>query len=207
MTKYKYIAIEGNIGAGKTSLAYKLATDLDASLVLESFEDNSFLAKFYAEPAKHALPLEISFLLDRYKQLYSLFSGQDNRIVVSDYFFDKCLIFASETLNDEEFALYAGLHKTMAVQLPKPDLILYLRQEPEQLKQFITKRGRAYEQSIKLDYLSSLNERYESRFTIENDIPVLVIDADVDFVNNEEHYKAVRNLLKKEWGKGVQGAF
>lgn len=150
--QYSYIAIEGNIGAGKTSFANMLARDLSTGLILETFSENVFLEKFYKDPEHYAFPVEMGFLKDRYVQIRKHFSHKQNNITVSDYAFDKCLVFASVNLPEAELKLFTELHHILAEQLPKPDIILYLHNQVADLQINITKRGRPYELDIEEYY-------------------------------------------------------
>ncbi|HRY99201.1 MAG TPA: deoxynucleoside kinase, partial [Bacteroidales bacterium] len=160
--KYSYICIEGVIGAGKTSLATRLAHDLNARLILEQFEDNPFLPKFYKEPDKYAFPLELSFLASRFQQLKDQLSAGDlfRPLTIADYFIQKSLIFARKTLKGDELGLYSRLFTIMADILPGPELLVYLHLDVDRLKQNILARGRDYEADISLDYLSRIQEGY-----------------------------------------------
>ncbi len=197
---YNFIAIEGNIGAGKTTFATKFAQDLNAKLVLERFEENAFLPKFYEDPKRYAFPLEMSFLADRYQQLtddlaqYDLFKTS----VISDYFVFKSLIFSKVTLSDEEYALYRKIFNFMYKDLVKPDLYIYLYQNVDRLLQNIKKRGRSYEQSIKADYLEQIHEGYMNFIKTQKDLNILILDiSDIDFVKNPEYYhKMVLTILE-----------
>nr|MBC8147774.1 deoxynucleoside kinase [Bacteroidota bacterium] len=146
--KYNYIAIEGNIGAGKTSLSTRIAEQFNAKLILENFEDNSFLPKFYKEPDKYAFPLEMSFLAERYQQLKDRLTDQDlfKSFTISDYFINKSLIFSRKTLQKDEYLLYSKLFEIIISSLPQPDLLVYLYLDIDKLKSNIIKRGRLYEQ-------------------------------------------------------------
>jgi len=197
---YNFIAIEGNIGAGKTTFATKFAEDLNAKLVLERFEENAFLPKFYEDPKRYAFPLEMSFLADRYQQLtddlaqYDLFKTS----VISDYFVFKSLIFSKVTLSEEEYALYRKIFNFMYKDLVKPDLYIYLYQNVDRLLQNIKKRGRSYEQSIKADYLEQIHEGYMNFIKTQKDLNILILDiSDIDFVKNPEYYhKMVLTILE-----------
>jgi len=202
---YRYIVVEGGIGAGKTSLAKRFAIDLEARLVLEEFEDNPFLARFYEDPERYALPLELSFLADRYKQLqrevvvHDIFQPQ----VVGDYCFHKSLVFAEQTLLHDEFTLFRKFFSILAFQIPLPDIIIYLYETPNRLKQQILKRGRTYEQNISLSYLEAIQEGYLTFFKQQNEFPVLVVDMEgLDFVKREEDYRFLFSLLKTSYEKG-----
>ncbi|WP_419179956.1 2-amino-4-hydroxy-6-hydroxymethyldihydropteridine diphosphokinase [Aureisphaera galaxeae] len=189
-----YLAIEGNIGAGKTSLATMIAEDFNAKLILERYKDNAFLPKFYKDQSRYAFPLEMSFLADRYQQLledikqFDLFKDS----VVADYDAYKSLIFAKVTLAEEEYALYKKLFNLMHKELPNPDLYVYLYQNTERLLENIKKRGRSYEKDIPAKYLQELNEGY---FEFIKGLPpekVRVIDiSEMDFVKNRKDYLSI----------------
>lgn len=193
-TRYNYITIEGNIGAGKTTLANKIADDFNAKLILERFADNPFLPKFYKDNTRYAFPLEMSFLADRYQQLsddlaqYDLFKD----FVVADYDVFKSLIFAKITLQQEEFTLYRKLFNIMYKELVKPDLYIYLHQNTDRLLANIKKRGRHYEQSIAAGYLEKINEGYAEFMRSQQNLNVLLIDiSDMDFVAHPEDYDEI----------------
>jgi len=202
------VVIEGNIGAGKTSLATRISQDYQSSLILERFADNPFLPKFYQDQARYAFPVEMSFLADRYNQLKKeLGSGPDifSRFVVSDYYFMKSLIFASNTLSGDEYALYAQLFHIIYASLPRPDLYVYLHQDPENLLINIWNRGRDYESLITADYLKKIQTGYFEFFRQETGIRIVVLDTrSLDFVNREEDYHAVLKILfGREFPVGV----
>lgn len=186
-----YIAIEGNIGAGKTTLAKKIADDFNAKTVLERFADNPFLPKFYEDQNRYAFPLEMSFLADRYQQITDDLEQLDlfKDFIVADYHVFKSLIFSKITLAEEEFRLYSNLFDIMYRQIPKPDLYIYLYQNTERLLSNIKKRGRDYEQHIESDYLEKINKGYLEYIKNQRDLNVLIIDAsELDFVNHEPDY-------------------
>ncbi len=188
---YNFIAIEGNIGAGKTTFATQFAKDVNAKLVLERFEENPFLPKFYEDQKRYAFPLEMSFLADRYQQLTDDLSQYDlfKTSVISDYFVFKSLIFSKVTLSDEEYALYRKIFNFMYKDLVKPDLYIYLYQNVERLLQNIKKRGRSYEQSITGDYLEQIHEGYMNFIKTQKDLNILILDiSDIDFVENPDYY-------------------
>jgi deoxyadenosine/deoxycytidine kinase len=203
----KYIAIEGNIGAGKTSLATKIAEQFGGKLILEQFSDNPFLPKFYANPERYSFPLELSFLAARYKQLINEISSTDlfKSFTIADYYFVKSMIFARATLHVDEFNLYRQLFDIIYKQLPFPDLYVYLHQNVEQLLENIKKRGRAYEQEISADYLLQIQNSYFSYFKTMNDFPVVAIDcSSIDFVDNPDHYSQVLDtILTSNYKKGL----
>lgn len=204
--RYNYIAIEGNIGAGKTSLATKISEDFNAKLILEQFEDNAFLPKFYIDPAKYAFPLELSFLAERYNQLKTQLTSQDlfKSFTISDYFINKSLIFSRKTLQDDEFSLYSKLFKIMSENLPRPELLVYLYVDIHRLKQNITIRGREYEQNIDPDYLEKIQTSYFDYIRQQQDLRILILDTNkIDFVNNHNHYDMVVNVINKDYDFGI----
>ena len=197
---YRFIAIEGCIGAGKTELTKKLSLEMKAPTLLERFADNPFLPKFYNDPVHYALPLELSFLEDRYRQIDDLKRDGffDQKLVFSDYFIDKCLIFAKNNLQDDEFKLYSNIFKIIASFLPKPDLILYLHKNPKTLLQNIHKRGREYEMNIKEEYLDNVQKQYENYFDNYCDSQIITIDStELNFVENEEDFLYIKSFIKK----------
>ncbi|MGZ4059127.1 MAG: deoxynucleoside kinase [Bacteroidia bacterium] len=206
MNPYNYIVIEGNIGAGKTTLATAMANDLNTRLVLEQFADNPFLPKFYEDPEKHAFPLELSFLAERYHQLKKELSSQDifKPAIISDYYFVKSLIFAKSNLKEDEFALYSKLFHIINDSLPKPDLFVFLYHDIKRLQENIRKRGRSYEQNISDEYLAKIQQAYFDFFKQLPDLRILIIDVNnVDFANNLEDYELILNILKKPYNAGV----
>ena len=190
-SKFNYIAIEGNIGAGKTSLATKMSYDFNAKLILERFADNPFLPKFYEDANRYAFTLEMSFLADRYQQISDDLSQLDlfKDFIVSDYDIFKSLIFSKITLNEDEFNLYRKLFYLMYKDIAKPELYIYLYQNTERLQQNIKKRGRDYEQNIADDYLEKINAGYLEFLKTQKDFNVKIIDiSNKDFVENREDY-------------------
>lgn len=188
---HNFIAIEGNIGAGKTSLATQIAEDFNAKLILERFADNPFLPKFYKEPQRYAFTLEMSFLADRYQQISDDLAQLDlfKDFIVSDYDVHKSLIFSRVTLPEDEFKLYRKLFYQVYRDTAKPDLYVYLYQNTERLQQNIKKRGRTYEQDIQNDYLEKINTGYLEFLRNQNDLHVKIIDiSDRDFVKHREDY-------------------
>lgn len=189
-----YLAIEGNIGAGKTSLAQLIAQDFNTKLILERFKDNPFLPKFYKNPQRYAFPLEMSFLADRYQQLLDDMNQFDlfKDFVVADYDAYKSLIFAKVTLTPEEFNLYKKLFYVMHKELAKPDIYVYLYQNTERLLENIKKRGRNYEKSIEADYLKKINKGYLEYIKNQHSDKVKIIDiSDLDFLQNRSDYFAI----------------
>jgi 2-amino-4-hydroxy-6-hydroxymethyldihydropteridine diphosphokinase len=191
LKQLNYIAIEGNIGAGKTTLATKIAEDCNAKLILERFADNPFLPKFYKDQNRYAFPLEMSFLADRYQQLSDDLAQFDlfKDFIVADYHIFKSQIFAKVTLQEDEFRLYKTMFDIMYKEMPKPDLYVYLYQNTDRLLANIKKRGRSYEQDIPTNYLEKINQGYLEYIKSQNDINALIIDiSELDFVKNQEDY-------------------
>src|SRR5689334_18756748 len=185
--QYHYIAIEGNIGAGKTTLAHLLAKKLNARLILEQFADNPFLPKFYENPKQNAFPLELFFMAERYKQLKDMMNKTDlfQSITVSDYVFTKCLLFAKINLSEDEFRLYQKLFDIMSQQLVFPDIMIYLHSPVQKLQKNIKKRNRSYEQNIPDEYLFNIQETYTSYIKQHNIKTIFIDAADADFLGNE----------------------
>lgn len=203
---YNYIAIEGNIGAGKTTLATRISKDFSTRLILEQFEDNSFLPKFYEDQARYAFPLELSFLADRYQQLKNQLAVQDmfHPVTIADYFILKSLIFARKTLNNEEFTLYSRLFSIIENALPKPDLLVYLYLDIKRLQSNIRNRGRVYEQKIEDEYLQKIQEGYLDYIRQQQGLRVLLIDTNsLDFVANEEDYLTLIKIIATEYPVGI----
>ena len=202
--KYNFITIEGNIGAGKTTLAQLLAKKLNARLILEEFAENPFLSKFYENPKQYAFPLELFFMAERYKQLKELVYTKDlfRRVTVSDYLFTKCLLFAKVNLSDDEFRLYQKLFDIIHQQLLHPDILIYLHAPVERLQENIKKRNREYEQSIPDQYLLNIQEAYTTYIRQQN-MKTLVIDAThADFEGNENQIAVVLGALEQEYSNG-----
>jgi deoxyadenosine/deoxycytidine kinase len=199
--KYNFITIEGNIGAGKTTLAYLLSKHFDARLILEEFAENPFLPKFYENRQQYAFPLELFFMAERYKQLKELLQTKDmfHHVTISDYLFTKCLLFAKVNLPEQEFSLYQKLFDIINPQLVQPDLLIFLHAPISKLKENIKKRNRSYEQSIQDEYLLSLQEIY-SEYIRQHNIKTLFIDvSNADFIANEKHLQTVLDALDKEY--------
>ena len=201
LNNFNYIAIEGNIGAGKTTLSNKLAEDFNAKLVLERFADNPFLPKFYEDQSRYAFPLEMSFLADRYQQISDDLAQFDlfKDFVVADYHIFKSLIFAKVTLAEDEFRLYKTMFDIIYKEMPKPDLYIYLYQNTERLLQNIKLRGRSYEQEIPAEYLEKINSGYLDYIKSQKDLNVLIIDvSDKDFVENQSDYAFILDEIQKK---------
>lgn len=203
---YNFIIVEGNIGAGKTTLSTMLARDFDRRLILEEFSDNPFLPYFYENPDRYAFPVELFFMTERHKQLQEELTQTQlfKEEIVSDYFFLKTLLFARNNLNPEEFRLFQRLFNILSVNFPKPDLLLYLHQPVDGLMQNIKKRGRSYEQSMDPAYLERIQHAYFSYFRTQTDIPIVVLDVQsIDFVANPDHYQMILGLLQQSYEPGM----
>ncbi len=195
----RYIAIEGVIGAGKTTLATMIAERLQAKLVLEKFEENPFLTKFYEDQEHYAFQTQIFFLLSRYKQQQELFqSDLFYNFLVSDYIFDKDKIFAYLTLQDDELKLYETLISTIEKNIPTPDLVVYLQSSTERLMGNIKKRGRSFEENMSEEYIKDLNEAYNYFFFRYKTAPLLIINStEIDFVNKPEDFEDLLEQILK----------
>ena len=201
LQQYNYIAIEGNIGAGKTTLASKIAEDFNAKTVFERFADNPFLPKFYKDQNRFAFPLEMSFLADRYQQLSDDLAQFDlfKDFIVADYHIFKSLIFAKVTLQEDEYRLYKTLFDIIYKEMPKPDLYVYLYQNTERLLHNIKRRGRSYEQEIPADYLDKINKGYLDYIKSHTNLNVLIIDvSERDFVKNQSDYIYILEEIRKK---------
>lgn len=197
LIEMRFYVIEGNIGVGKTSLTGLLSEKHGARAVYEQFADNPFLPKFYQKPDKYAFALELSFLADRYSQLKteiaaSLFSP----FIISDYYFSKSLIFARQTLAEDEYDLYLKLYNIILSKMPKPSVYIYLNQTTDRLMENIRKRGRSYESNITEEYLHKIQEGYLNYFKQISDFPVIIINCfNLDFINNNEHLSLIDDII------------
>ena len=201
---HKYIAIEGNIGSGKTTLATMLAEDFNLRLILESFADNPFLPKFYDSPDKHAFPLELFFMAERFHQLKKL-NEQDlfQPQMISDYFFVKSKLFAQNNLQHDENQLFNRLFDIMFSFLSSPDVLVYLHANIERLQKNINKRGRSFEQNISDLYLQNIQDKYLDYLRKQGDFPVLFFDVtNVDFVAEKSVYEDIKKCLFRTYKKG-----
>lgn len=195
---YNYLVIEGNIGAGKTSLATKLARDTGSRLILEQFSDNPFLARFYEDPDRYAFQLELSFLSERYQQIKTEMGHPDlfRQAVISDYFLAKSFIFSKYNLKDDEMILFEKLYSIINLQVPRPELYVYLHVPVEKLLVNIKKRGRSYEQGIRAGYLKEIQDGYFGFFKSQTKLKILVIDtSNADFVNNDLEYQQIKKAI------------
>ena len=206
MLRYNYIAIEGNIGAGKTTLASKIASLYNGKLILEQFEGNPFLAKFYENQEKYAFPLELSFLAERYQQLKRELANQElfTEFTISDYFLNKSLIFARKTLNSDEYQLFLTLFNIMNANLPKPDLLIHLFVETQRLQKNIRIRGRDFEQQIPDEYLNKIQESYLDYLRQQPQFRILLLDINkLDFVQNSHDFEKIMEALEVEYPRGI----
>ncbi|WEK38117.1 MAG: deoxynucleoside kinase [Candidatus Pseudobacter hemicellulosilyticus] len=202
--KYHFITIEGNIGAGKTTLSHLLARKYNARLILEGFADNPFLSKFYENPQQYAFPLELFFMAERYKQLKELIHTKDmfQSITISDYLFTKCLLFAKVNLPEEEFRLYQKLFDIIHQQLVQPDLLIYLHAPVQKLQANIKRRNRSYEQAIPDEYLFNIQQTY-TNYIKQHNIKTLFIDvSNADFLGNEKHLQVITDALEMDFDNG-----
>ena len=201
---HRYIAIEGNIGVGKTTLSQLLSKHYNAKLVLEEFAENPFLTKFYENPKQYAFPLELFFLAERFKQQQELIKKNDlfQELIVSDYLFTKCLLFAKVNLPDEEYRLFQKMFDVFSQQLTIPDILIYLHAPVNTLQGNIKKRNRKFEQAIPDDYLFRIQETYTS-YIKQHQIKTIYIDAsNADFIYNEAHLKVITDALDKDLAQG-----
>lgn len=196
---YDFIAVEGNIGAGKTTLARRLAVETGAVFVPERFEDNPFLPGFYAEPGAYAFPLELSFLEDRYRQLAE--ELEPGRRLVSDYYFAKSGIFAGVTLGGEQLRLFSRFYGHLAARVRMPDLVIYLHRDRERLQENIRSRGREYEQDIDPVYLGKIETAYRTHFADIHAFPVLLLDSS-DY-DAERLFLLADQLVRKRHANGL----
>lgn len=202
-----FLVIEGNIGAGKTTLAEMISRDYNAQLVTESFAGNPFLPKFYANPANYAFTLEMSFLAERYSQLMNELQNRDlfKDFAVADYYFMKSLIFASVTLSEDEYSLYRKFFNLIYSRLPRPDLYVFLYKDTPVLQSMIRKRGREYERNIEDNYLDSITKGYFNYFKQQSEFPVVIIDTNkIDFVENSKDYlKICETIFQNTYNSGI----
>jgi deoxyguanosine kinase len=201
---HHFIAIEGNIGAGKTTLAHMLARHFNARLILEQFADNPFLPKFYENPGQYAFPLELFFMAERYKQLKDLVYTADlfQSVTIADYLFTKCLLFAKINLPEQEFRLYQNFFDILQSQIVQPDILIYLHASVSKLQSNIRKRNRPYEQAIPDNYLFSIQEIY-THYIRQHNIRTLFVDVtNADFLDNPAHLQVVLDALQRDTGEG-----
>jgi deoxyadenosine/deoxycytidine kinase len=204
--EYRFITIEGCIGAGKTTLTQKLAADYNGREILEQFEDNPFLPLFYADPTRHAFPVELYFMAERFQQLKALHSEPDifKSFTVSDFLFQKSLIFAMNNLKDAEAKLYRNLFEIINPNLPRPDIILYLYAPVDKLMANIRKRGRDYEKNIQPEYLQSIQQAYMDHFKYLTNTRIVLLDtSELDFTANKDDYQKIVGILNEKHNVGI----
>ena len=207
--EYNYIAIEGTVGAGKTTLATRIANDFNGKLVLEEFEadKNPFLPKFYKEPDKYSFQVEMTFLALRFQQLKDKLANLDlfHDFIISDYYVAKSLIFSRNNLHEDEYELFARFFNIIFSTMPKPELLVYLYSDVERLQYNIRKRGRSYEQEIPDAYLKNIQQGYLDFIRQEqNNMRILMLDTDkLDFVANEKDYQMILEAISQPYEIGL----
>ena len=202
---YRFITVEGNIGAGKTTLSSLLSKHYHARLVLEAFADNPFLPSFYKNPEQYAFPLELFFMAERYKQWKEVLQAPDmfHQITISDYLFTKSLLFARVNLKDDEYKLYQRLFDIINPQILQPEILIFLNAPIKKLQENIRKRNRGYELSISDEYLQSIQDIY-TEYLKQHSVKTLMVDtSNADFLNNTEHFQVITNALEHEYEPGV----
>lgn len=206
LSRHRFIAIEGNIGTGKTSLCLKMSDDYACRLVLEGFADNPFLQKFYENPKRYAFPVELFFMTERHKQMQEAFGsvGLFEDFILSDYSFPKTLLFAQNNLTTDELRLFQRIYQVLFAQFPNPDLLVYLHRPVENLMSQIKKRGREYEKDITPEYLLSIQNAYFEYFKGITQFPVVIVDVrEMDYLNNPKDYQYLINVLEDDYLPGV----
>ena len=202
----QFVVVEGNIGAGKTTLVKKAAGLYDARVILEAFEDNPFLPKFYEDRERYAFPVELSFLAARYRQLKKDIQHKDlfHQLTIADYHFLKSLIFARETLPDDEYKLYRQLFDIIYEMVPVPDLYIYLHRPVDVLLDFIAKRGRDYERFIDAGYLKKIQDGYFRFFKEHPELSIVIVDVgDLDFIADENIFENLLRIMNSDYSKGL----
>jgi deoxyguanosine kinase len=205
---YKYICIEGNIGAGKTSFCHLLKSEHNCKLILEEFDDNPFLPLFYDTPERFGFTLELFFMTERYKQMeHELTTDLFSDFTVADYTFMKTLLFARKNLKDKEYKVFQKMFTVLEMTFPKPELLVYFHRNVDILMDNIKRRGRNYESKISARYLEEIQNSYFEYFRNILSFPVLIIDLkDIDFVSNPRNYEDIKYLLTKKYQPGVHRA-
>ena len=207
--QYNYIAIEGTVGAGKTTLASRIANDFNGKLVLEEFEGdkNPFLPKFYKEPDKYAFQVEMTFLALRFQQLKDKLGALDlfHDFIISDYYVAKSLIFSRNNLQEDEYQLFSRFFNIIFSDMPKPELLVYLYSDVSRLQQNIRKRGRSYEQEISDEYLDSIQQGYfDFLRQQQGGMRILLLDTNrLDFVANEKDYQRIIDAIDHPYEVGL----
>lgn len=203
---YQFIAIEGNIGAGKTTLCQMLHERHNCRLILEQFAENPFLPFFYENQERYAFSVELFFMTERHKQMQENLTQGNlfQELIISDYIFLKTLLFARKNLPPEEYRLFQRLFQILNANFPKPDLLVFLHRSVPSLLHNIKLRGREYEQDISADYLQSIQDTYFDYFRTETSIPILIIDVEeLNFLKNQEHYEMILEAMQKKYRPGV----
>jgi deoxyadenosine/deoxycytidine kinase len=206
---YNYIAIEGTLGAGKTTLATRIANDFNGKLILEEFEGdkNPFLPKFYKEPDKYSFQLEMTFLALRYQQLKDKFEALDlfHNFIISDYYVAKSLIFSRNNLQEDEYQLFSRFFNIIFSDIPKPELLVYLYSDVARLQHNIHKRGRSYEQEISDSYLANIQQGYLDFIREQQgNMRILILDTNrLDFVANEADYRKIIDAIDQPYDIGI----
>ncbi len=203
---YSFIAIEGNIGAGKTTFCELLAAEMNCRLILEQFTDNPFLPLFYEQPDRYAFPVELFFMSERHKQLQEALTNPDifAPLSIADYFFIKTLLFAKNNLNAEEFRLFQRLFDVLNSTYPKPELLIYLHRSVDDLMVNIKKRGRTFETDISAAYLTEIQNGYFEYFRTETTLPILIVEVEgIDFVADKTHFEQLKALLLQPYSVGI----
>lgn len=202
--QYKFITIEGNIGAGKTTLTHLLQKEFNAKLILEQFADNPFLPKFYQDMSRYSFPLELSFLAERYKQLKDMLNNRDlfSEYIISDYLFIKSKLFARVNLPEDEYKLYETLFDIIYPNLPQPDLVIFLDAPLQKLRENIKKRNRDYEQNIQDNYLNEIQESYLQLIKSQTQRTFIIDTSKTDFLNNRQQFDHLLAYLKMEFPMG-----
>ena len=207
--QHQFLIIEGNIGAGKTTLTNLLADQFEYKLLLEEFADNPFLPHFYQNPERYAFPVELFFMTERHKQLQKELQQRDlfQQGIIADYIFYKTLLFARKNLNTEEYRLFQRLFNILNAAFPKPDLLVYLHRSVDHLLDNIRKRGRSFEQEIAPEYLQQIQQSYFEFFRANEQLPILIVDiADLDFLNNPADYEKILDLINRPYRQGLHRA-
>lgn len=206
MKQYNIVTVEGNTGAGKTSLAKMLAKEFDANIILEDYVDNPFLPRFYAEPKRYAFHTEVFFFLDRLEQLQNLHRAKQlsQGLNITDYLFNKSLLYAEVNLDKEEYQLFARLFHQLHKNLPSSELIIYVHSTVPRLMKNIQKRGRGFEQQVQQEYLQSVEDLYLNYFSTQPKLTVLIIHADeLDFVDRPADYQRILNWVQQDYEPGI----
>lgn len=204
--RYNFIAIEGNIGAGKTTLSKMIAQKYNAKLILEQFEENPYLAKFYENPARYGFQLEMSFLVDRFLQFKYDVARQElfKSFTIADYYISKSLVFAKNNLQEQEYGLYSKMFDLLNKAAPRPDLLVYLYINIDQLLENIKKRNRSYEQNISREYLENIQQIYMDFLKKQNDMRILLVNIkNIDYSLSNQYVEKMCKLLNNDYNQGI----